>query len=49
MDHPGDLETKQKPTPDRKFQEVLTCKYCAIEIDVLTACKNPWDKVNEFC
>ena len=39
MDHPGD-ETKKKPTPDRKFPEVLTCKYCAIEIDVLTACKN---------
>ena len=27
--------------------EVLTYKYCSVEIDVLTSGKKPWDRVNE--
>ena len=46
-DHPDDLESREKPTGHGKSVEVLTCKYCSVEIDVLTSGKKPWDRVNE--
>ena len=29
------------------MEEVLTCKFCAVEIDVLTSGRKPWDRVNK--
>lgn len=45
-DHPNDLETRKKQVGD-KTKEVLTCKYCSVEIDVLSSGKKPWDRVHE--
>ena len=46
-DHPDDLETKKKKMPNDCNADVLTCKYCAVEIDVISSGKKPWDRVNK--
>ena len=37
FDHPEGFETKKSKFPDTDGSvDVLTCRYCAVEIDVLT-------------
>lgn len=45
---PDDLETKSKKlVSDSLPIDVLACKYCSTEIDVLGSGKKSWDRVNE--
>ena len=46
-EHPDELETKKMlGTDGNPFCEILTCKFCSVELD-LTSGKKPWDRINE--
>ena len=46
-EHPDELETKKKGgTSASDCDDVLVCKYCAVEIDTASG-KKPWDRINE--
>ena len=44
-DHPDKLQAEKMP--NNHIADMLTCTYCAIEIDLVSHGKKPWNQVNK--
>ena len=45
-EHPDELKTKKPGNDGNPSSEILTCKFCAVELDI-TSGKKPLDRINE--